>query len=195
MKNLSKALALALLLAPAAAQAIPWCKADNQHIWTFSSGQTPYTFDCDDVGTPTITYAQAYAETHCQQGWDNFASDYAFSGPRHQLYYAPIPGNPGMCRWKYRCRGCVLGFLPHIWLERVPAVLGPADAGNVAANLVKGLVMKIEISDDGDDEADQERSSYLVDVLTETGMVQVVVDATTGRAQIVTDDDEVSCRP
>lgn len=192
MKNLSKALALALLLAPAAAQAIPWCKADNQHIWTFSSGQTPYTFDCDDVGTPTITYAEAYAETHCQQGWDNFASDYAFDGPRHQLYYTQIPGNPGMCRWKYRCRGCVLGHLPYIIADH-PARLRPADAAMAATDVVKGVVMKIEISDDGDDEADQEGPHYLVDVLTETRMVQVVVDATTGRAQIVTDDDEVSC--
>ena len=194
MKNLSKALVLvlAVLLTPGAVQAIEWCTADNQNIWTYFSGQTPYTFNCNDIGTATITQAAAYAEAKCQHKWDTFASNYAFDGPTFQLYYTEI-GNTNICRWKYRCKGCVLGFLPHIWVEPRPAVLGPADAGNVAANLVKGLVMAIEISDDGDDEADKE--SYLVDVLTETRMVQVVVDATTGRAEIVTDDEPVGCQP
>jgi len=194
MKNLSKALALALLLAPVAAQARPWCSGENEHIWTYFVGQAPYTFPCDDVGTPTITQAAEYAETHCQQRWDTFASNYSDNGPRFQIYYTHISGT-NYCRWKYRCKACVTGFMPHIWLERVPAVLGPADAGNVAAELVKGLVMKIDISDDGDDEADQEHFSYLVDVLTEARMVQVVVDATTGKAQIVTDDETASCLP
>ena len=191
MKNLSKALALALLLAPVAAQARPWCSGEDEHIWTYFVGQAPYTFPCDDVDTPTVTLAAAHAEAECQERWDTFASNFSDNGPRFQIYYTEI-GNSGICRWKYRCKACIVGFLP--LLER-PAVLGPADAGHVATGLVKGVVMSVKISDDGDDEADQEYSSYLVDVLTETRIVQVVVDATTGKAQIVTDDEPVSCLP
>jgi len=188
MKNLSKLLALALLLAPAAAQARPWCSGEDENIWTYFVGQAPYTFSCDDVATPTVTQAAEYAEDSCQQRWDTFASNYSDNGPRFQIYYTEI-GNTGMCRWKYRCKACVVGLLPHIILER-PAVLGPAEAGNVAHNVVKGVVMGIELRDDGKIPA-----FYLVDVLTETAQVQVEVDATTGRAQVVTDEEAASCLP
>ncbi|HBL31619.1 MAG TPA: hypothetical protein DD490_32760 [Acidobacteria bacterium] len=188
MKNLSKVLALALLLAPAAARADQWCHGDDEHIWTFFTGQAPYTYMCDDVDTPTVTQAAEYADTQCEDRWDAFASNYSDDGPRFQIYHVEI-GNTNICRWKYRCKACVIGFLPHIFLEPV-AQLGPAAAGNVANELVKGMVRAIKLHADG-----RVPPFYLVDVLTDTKEVQVEVDATTGRAQIVADDETAGCLP
>lgn len=176
MKNLSKALVLAVLLTPGAVQAIEWCTGDNEHIWTFASGQTPYTFFCDDIDTPSITSAQNFTVNQCQEAWDNFASDYSDDGPVIQNYSIPIGGNE--CRWMYRCLACIDGYLPAISINRPH--LAPADAGGVAEDLVKGVVLSVRLYDAGG-----RAPYYLVDVVTDTAQVQVRVDATTGHAQIV----------
>jgi len=189
MKNLSKALALALLLIPVAAQARPWCTGENEHIWVYASGQTPYTYVCDDVGTPSITLAAAYAQTKCQQSWDNFASNYTDDGFVPIIYTAPVPGQAGMCRFKYKCRACVTGFLPHIILQH-PAHLTPAAAGDVATGVTGGQVLSVGLqrSEDGE-------PYYLVDVLTDSEQVQVSVDGTTGRAEVIKQEDGAAvCR-
>jgi uncharacterized membrane protein YkoI len=188
MKNLSKALALALLLTPVAAQADQWCHGDNQHIWTYASGQMPITFSCSYVGTPSITQAETYANNKCQIAWDNFASNYTDNGFVAILYYTEI-GNTNVCRWKYRCRACMDGYPPYIPGPR--PVLGPAEAGHAAVSLAKGVVLSVELHD-----ADKEDPFYQVDVLTESEQVQVEVDATTGRAEIVKQDgNQLGIRP
>src|SRR4051812_21560452 len=102
MKNLSKALALALLLIPGAAHAVPWCTGNNQLIWIYASGQTPYTYACNNTGTTTITQAAAYAQARCQQAWNNFASNYTDDGFFPVIYSVPVPGNTSQCRFKYK---------------------------------------------------------------------------------------------
>jgi len=183
MKNLSKALAFALLLIPVAAQARPWCSGENELVWIYASGQTPYTYACNDVGTPAITQAAAYAQTKCQQSWDNFASSYTDDGFFPVIYTAPVPGQTGMCRFKYKCRACVIGHLPYI-LHQHPAHLTPAAAGEVAGGVAGGEVLSVGLHRNGDGEP-----YYLVDVLTDKEQVQVEVDGTTGRAQIVKQED------
>ncbi len=182
MKFLPKSLVLALLLSPLAARADQWCNGENEHIWTYAWGQTPYVFQCDDVDTPTVTQASEYAAQKCQTSWDNFASNYAFSGPVSIIYTAPATGMPGFSRWKYRCRACVHGHLPLVMAR--PARLGPAEAGNVATGHVSGDVVSINLHGrDGD------HPYYLVDIVTKSGQEQVEVDANTGEAQVIKLDD------
>ncbi len=187
MKNLSKVLALALLLVPGAAQAEEWCHGDNEHIWTYASGQTNYTFQCDDVETPTITQASQYASDRCQLSWDNFASHYAFSGPVSILYSMPDNDQPGYSRWMYRCRACVHGHFPY--LSPRPARLGPAEVGGIATGEVAGQVVSIVLHD-----AEGDRPYYLVDVLSKSEQVQVEVDANTGAAEVVKQGEGGVCR-
>lgn len=190
MKNLLKALALALLLAvPGAAHAMPWCTGDNQLIWVYASGQTPYTFPCVDDSTPAMSQASAFAQTKCQQAWNNFASNYTNDGFFPIVYSAPVPGNMGMCRMKYACRACVLGHLPY-FPHVTPAHLTPAVAAGVATGATGGTVLSVGLHRSADGEP-----YYLVDVLTDSDQVQVEVDGTTGRAQIVKQEDGApSCR-
>lgn len=190
MKNLSKIFALALLLVPGAAQADQWCNGNNQHIWTYASGQTPYTYQCDDIETQTVTQASEYAYNKCQLAWDNFASNAASvignAGFQSHIYSAPASGMPGYLRWKYRCRACRTGFP---YLEPNREVLGPAVVGDIATELVAGKALSIVLHD-----ADGDRPYYLVDVLSKTEQVQVVVDANTGHAEVVREEEGGVCR-
>lgn len=185
MKNLSNCLALALLLAPTAAQADQWCNADGQHRWTYASGQAPYTFQCDDVETPSVTQASQYAYNKCQLAWDNFASNVVTvidsAGFQSSIYSVPVSGMPGFCRWKYRCRACRTGFPI---LEARPEVLGPAVVGGIATDLVAGKVQSIVLHGAGGD-----RPYYLVDVLAKSEQVQVEVDAQSGHAEVIKEEE------
>ncbi len=190
MKNLSKMFALALLLAPGAAHADQWCNGDDEHVWRYAFGQTTYTFQCDDVNTQTVTLASNYAYNTCQLAWDNFASNVVTvidnAGFQSSIYSVPVSGMSGTCRWKYRCRACRTGFP---FLDPRPEVLGPAVVGGIATDLVAGKVLSIALHD-----ASGDRPYYLVDILSKFEQVQVEVDAQSGRAEVVKEEEGGVCR-
>src|ERR687888_250850 len=108
MKNLSKALALALLLVPVMAQARPWCSGENEHIWTYASGQTPFSYLCPNGSWTTQEQAWNWAEDVCELAWDNFAENYADDTGFDTHVYFIEEDDPdvdsNVCRWMYRCR-------------------------------------------------------------------------------------------
>ena len=74
-------------------------------------------------------------------------------------------------------------------VRRDRARLGPAEARMAATGVVnKGHVLLVALHGTRGDEP-----YYLVDVVTDTELVQVEVDAVTGCAQVVKHDEEGSC--
>lgn len=187
MKNLSKALALAVLLLPGMAHADKWCSGANQHLWTFASGQVPLSYYCHNGSSDAP--AQAWANDECQQAWGNLAVSNVIGGIIPTVQSFPDEAE-FICSWTFQCRICVVGLLPHPLLDS-RARLGPAEAGMAAAGVVKGQVLSIELHGAGGEEP-----FYLVDVVTDTEQVQVKVGAVTGDARVVKpEDDEGSCKP
>ncbi len=180
MKNLSKVFALALLLAPGAVQAEQWCDGNNEHVWRYKTGLMPDNYNPDNANLQTLQQVSDYISAACELAWDQLgldtASFIASPGFHFAIYSA---GDP--LEWRYRCLACRNGYP---YLDPRPEVVGPAVVGGIVTELVAGKVVSIVLHGAGGD-----RPYYLVDVLSKSELVQVEVDATSGRAELVKEEE------
>ena len=180
MKNLSKLFALSLLLAPGAAVAERWCDQSGEHVWKYRTALIPDIYNPGSGDLDDLTAVSNYVLSQCEHYWTNYASHVGAvidsAGYRERI---DLSGNPP--RWRYSCLACRIGF--PVFNPR-PAVLGPAVVGDIVTDLVSGQLVSVVLH-----KADGDRPYYLADVLSKSEIVQVEVDATSGRAEVVKEEE------
>lgn len=176
---LALALAVAVLSVAAPAQALPWCTADGQNLWTFHSGST----NISNQFSWSITWAESVAMAECQEAWDNSASNASnLVDDDFDMQLYVVGDCPGT--FYFRCKACIEG---HPYLDPKPVELEPWDAGTIGTNAVPGRLIGVRLI------TRHEQKLYLVDILTKTGQEQVEVDVRTREAKRMTLEPEAVC--
>ena len=181
---------------PAAGAIGPSCP-EGSSLWVFHNGLTPYTTTGGPGMSALSALAKDWAEAQCAAAWplaDPYVTQVNPYWTFTKLYSTggPDPCNP-VHRWSFSCRVCIEGH-PPAWPQKVSfdAPIGMGEAGDSATALVPGRLISGGLRMGGSLGSNGATASgtptYSFQILTDEGMVDVEVDAITGRATLGTFD-------
>lgn len=147
---------------------------DGSVQWVYAQGSTGVGWMSN---TPSNGYSTAMhqAEGLCDQAWSQVGVN-----PTYGMSINVSYGN-GDPSWSYACIACIHSIVQNLNYAFEDLVIDTGSAGGIGGQVGGGVVIGINLKG----MKSEEGPKYYVDVVRSDAIVQVEVDATTGKARVV----------
>lgn len=174
--------ACALVAFPASAALDGSGCPDGSTQWVYASGSTGIGW----LATPGngINTATSVAQFECSQAWSNVGVN-----PTYSMYMNVVYG-VGDPTWSYACIACINSIVQNLNHAVEDLAIDFGGAGGIGGQVGGGIVIGVDLKD----VKSPDGPKYHVDVLRETEIVQVIVDARTGEAHVVGEEEAASTK-